>query len=116
SHDGRMRRMVELGRLGVRDTEIAQTIAAMATRGVYERRLALHSCFGSCDGAHALRAISDPSRTVRGLAMTLIPRVCGDGQAMAALGAVTRDGRLCLLRRMRRCRRIAPIDAFLDEL
>src|SRR6266516_352016 len=85
THADRMRRMVEVGRSAAADPEIASTLASLAAGGFYERYLALQSCCGSGDGAHALRALADPSRTIRGLAVRLVPVVCDDAQAEAAL-------------------------------
>src|SRR5919197_2120514 len=69
-HVERVRRMVEIGR------RAAALVAALESGGTYERWLALVSCFGSRDAAHALRALTDSSRLVRGLAITLVPLLC----------------------------------------
>lgn len=40
THDARMRRMVEIGRLATRDTSVAATLNALENGGFYERWLA----------------------------------------------------------------------------
>ncbi len=61
THDARIRRMVELGRAAAaHDPAVAATLEALSRGGVHERMLALHACHGSRDGAHAVRAASDP--------------------------------------------------------
>jgi hypothetical protein len=78
SHAARVRRMVEVGRLAATDPTVSATLAELERRGHYERYLALQACFGSRDGAHALRAITDPSRGLRALATALVPLLCDD--------------------------------------
>lgn len=72
THDARMRRMLEVGRQAAQDAVVAAALTALEQGGFYERWLALQSCFGSRDGAHALRALVDPSRSIRGLALLLL--------------------------------------------
>lgn len=116
THAARMRRMVEVGRLAARDAGVADAVADLEQRGFYERSLALQSCFGSGDGAHALRALADPSRSIRGLALLLLALVGDDAQVQTALERATFSQRRVLLRRLYRRRRLAPIDAFLATL
>lgn len=113
THDDRVRAMIELGRSG-RDRD---TIEALARGDVYERRLALSSCWGSRDGAHVLRALSDASRRVRGLALRLAAVVCDDAQALDALQLAfgMRSDRP-LVRWLAERGRGAVIDRFLDWL
>lgn len=116
THDARMRQMVEIGRLATHDTSVAATLNGLEKGGFYERWLALQSCYGSCDGAHALRAFAEPSRVVRSLAQRLIPLIGDDTQVQAALDAATSKQRPSLLKKLlKRCRR-SPIDAFLNSL
>jgi hypothetical protein len=116
THAGRMRRMVELGRAAARDSESAATLAALEAGGFRERHLALQSCYGSGDAAHVLRALVDPSGTICGLAARLVPVVCDDAQAEAALAAASHRTRRVLLRQLAKRGRRAPIDAFLASL
>src|SRR5690348_3847645 len=69
SHIERVRAMIALGRRG--DAESRQLNAALERGDFYQRFLALYSCFGSGDQAHVLRALADPSRLIRGLAIRL---------------------------------------------
>jgi hypothetical protein len=116
AHDARMRRMVKVGRLAAGDAGVDAVVAALEQGGFYERWLALQSCFGSGDGAHALRALADPSRSIRGLALLLLPLIGDDTQVQAALERASFPQRRILLRRLYRRRRHAPIDAFLTTL
>lgn len=115
-HTARVRRMVELGRLAAVDPTVAATLLAQEQGGFYERWLALQSCFGSRDGAHVLRALSDPSRSIRTGAIKLVVMACDDAQAQEALSLLTIDHCLLLLHRLCKRRRFAPIDAFLTIL
>ena len=75
TYNGRMRRMVELGRLASSDASIGNTLSAFMQGNVYQRILAVQSCYGSRDSALVLRALSDPSRSVRALALNLVARL-----------------------------------------
>src|SRR5262249_14908002 len=116
SHAARTRRMVELGRHAATDPAVAATLDALEGGDWYARRLALQSCFGSRDGARVVRAIGDPSRIVRGLAVALAPLTCDDRQAETAVLAAPRAVRRALLRRLVHRGRRGPIDALLDRL
>lgn len=73
--------------------------------------------FGDRDGARTLRLLGDPSRRVRGVAMSVAPLACSDAQATEALRIAWQvRGERRLLRRMAIARRTPAIDAFLDEL
>jgi len=82
----------------------------------FARFLALHSCFGSADGAHVLRALTDPSRIIRGTAIHLVPLICDEEQLWQALTVVPRDGRRALLWKLRHHGYEVLIDAFLEHL
>jgi hypothetical protein len=110
-HPERMRRVVEAGQAreaGLVSLEQGDTFA---------RWMALKGCYGSRDGAHVLRAMQDPSRQVRQAALKLVALCCDDDQAFEAarLSFETR-GHLRVLAALRRRRRFAPIDRFLDWL
>jgi hypothetical protein len=115
-HDARMRRMAELGRAAAGDAQVAATLAALAGGGFHERLLALQSCCGSRDGAHALRALSDPSRTLQNRALPLLALSGTDAQARDALQAARPGQHKHLLRLLRRRGRLGPVDAFLEDL
>jgi len=112
----RIRRMVELGRQARQDAATQALLAALATRGFYERQLALFACGGSRDAAQVLRALADPSRLIRGLATRLVPLVGDDAMVLAALDVVDGAGRRLLLAALAGRGRRAVIDRYLDQL
>lgn len=114
THNGRLRRMVELGRQARTEQRMAATLAALARGDVYQRLLALHACQGSRDGAHVVRALTDPSHLIRTRAAGLVADVCDDAQALAALAAAPAAEQILVLRRLAKRRRQGPVDAFLD--
>ncbi len=116
THDARMRRMVELGKLAATDSSVAKTLDALAEGGFFERLLALQSCHGSKDGTRIMRFLSDPSRTLQGRARRLVALFASDEEVRQTLLASRPEQRLALLGRLRRARRVSPIDAFLDDL
>jgi len=108
--------MVELGREVGTSPQTASSLAALEKGGFGERLLSLQSCYGSKDGDHALRALSDPSRLIQGRALRLIALFAKDVPIKDALRGARRELRMSLLRLLRRRRRLTTIDAFLDEL
>ena len=115
SHDGRMRRMVEIGR-AASAPDTAALLQDLAGGDVYERRLALQAVYGSQDGRAAATALEDPSAALRGLAAQLLARWGEDDQLLAALRGAPPAARRPLLRRFRMHRRLPVIDAFVDSL
>ena len=115
-HAARSRRMVELGRAAARDRGVSGVIDALGRGGVYERLLALQACYGSGDGAHAARALADPSRLLRRRALRLVALFAADDQVLAALRGARRGERLALLKHLRHRGRHGPADALMDEL
>lgn len=115
-HHARILRMVELGRAAVHDPAITAMLAELAHGNFYQRFLALHACFGSDDSAHVLRTLTDPSRIIRGTALSLSVLVCDDTQLRQALQLVPRDGRLPLLWKLHHHGKQALIDEFLEHL
>jgi hypothetical protein len=120
THAGRMRYMAAYGRAALdadRPGRARREILAALERGnVFERAMALQSCYGSRDGAHVLRAFGDPSRKLRGLAETLAPLVCDDVQLLQALRLTPRRGRADALRIVARSGRQSVVDLHLAEL
>ncbi len=118
THAQRMRRMVELGQRAARgdDPALAALLASLANHeSAYPRLLALQSCMGSRDGAQVLRALADPSRTLRSRAAGVVPHACNDAEATVALGLVTgRRVRARLVAALVRRGRGGVVDAFLD--
>lgn len=115
THAERMRRMVELGRQAGDDPTVATALDQLERGDFYERYLALQACYGSRDGAHALRALSDPSRGLRTFAATLVPQLCDDAQIASALAVVGRGQRSLLLRQLQKRHRQATIDAHIER-
>lgn len=97
-HNGRMRRMVEPGRLATSDTHTGNTLAVLAQGDTYQRVLATQACYGSRDSAQVVRALSDPSRRVRGLALGLAALICSDAELQQALESLPPDLKMALVR------------------
>lgn len=116
SHRGRMRRMVEVGRMAASDTSVGETIAALARGNVYERVLAVQSCHGSRDSAQVLRALADPSLSVRKLATRIASLACGDTELPGALDMLPQDLRYVLLISLAQRGRQVPVDAYIEVL
>src|SRR5262249_49745156 len=114
-HDARMRRMAELGRRAADDPAAAATLAALAEGDFYQRLLALQSGYGSRDASLALPMLADPSRILRARALNLIALFADDDQAIQALTRTRARQRLVLLATLRQGKRLAPVDAFLDD-
>lgn len=114
-HASRIRRMVDLGQRASADPTIVATLTALEAGDVYERSLALHSCYGSRDGAHVLRALADPSRLIQKVAGSLLPLVGTDEQVQAAYAMLRDARRRKLVQTLRRRRRFAIIDTLLQE-
>lgn len=116
THQGRMRRMVEIGRMAASDPSVRETLAALAGGEVYPRILATQACYGSLDSAQIARALSDPSRSVRALALDLAALVCSDTEIQSLLPRLPLDLQRVLVRNLCRRRRQAPIDQHLEML
>ena len=116
THNVRMHRMVEFGQLAASDATVGNTISILAQGDVYQRVLATQSCYGSHNAAQALRALSDPSRSVRALALHLVALLCSDAELQDALALLPLDLKEALLRHMQKRRRQAPIDTHLEML
>lgn len=113
---GRVKRMIALGRQAQTEPETAAALQALSAGGFYERRLALLSCSGSRDGSLPLKSLADPSRLLRGLALSLIPVLCTEEQVLEALETAPEKARAVLLGRLVSRKRLGPLDAFLDTL
>src|SRR5258707_1147873 len=116
TYAARIRRMVDFGHTATHDPQLAATLTILEQGDFYERFLAIYSCFGNRDGAHVLRAVADPSRIIRGMAIRLAPLACDEAQLRQALALVPRDGRQPLLRQLRHYSQQAFIDEFLEQL
>jgi hypothetical protein len=115
-HADRIRRVIELGKKARTSAPAARTLATLADGPFYQRLLAVYACYGSGDGAMALRFLSDTSHTIRRMAIRPLALFGSDKQLRQALASADQRTRRTLLARLRDHRRFAPIDAFLDDL
>src|SRR5439155_24306341 len=113
SDTARGQRMVDLGRRVRSDATAAAVLTSLEHGGFYERRLALQACYGSRDGAHVLRALTDPSQIIRSAALGLVALICDDTQVRSALDMLLPKQQRRLLTLLAKRRRHALIDAFL---
>lgn len=111
THGERVKTMIALGRQ--EDAESRDIVGHLEQGNMYERMLALYSCFGSRDGAHVRRTLADPSRLIRGLAIRLASLVCGEDELVDSLRSVSTAVRLALLARMRRRGHLGAINRYL---
>ncbi|HET8840288.1 MAG TPA: hypothetical protein VFN35_02420, partial [Ktedonobacteraceae bacterium] len=116
TYAARIRHMVNFGRAAIRNSQLAATLTTLEQRNFYERFLAISSCFGSRDGAHVLRALTDPSRIIRGIAINLVPLACTEAQLRQALAIVPHDGRRPLLWKLHHHGYQELIDEFFEQL
>src|SRR5260370_4616471 len=116
THNVRMHRMVEFGRLAASDANADNTISILARGDVYQRVLATQSCYGSRNAAQTLQALCDPSHSVRALALQLVALICSDAELQDALALLPLDLKEVLLRHLQKRRRQAPIDTHLETL
>jgi len=116
-HAGRIERMLALGTQARTDPQALAAIDALARGDVFERRLALLAQHTLRDGRRLLPFTQDIAASLRCLAFTLVPRVCGDAEALEALkiAYTLRRDRL-LLRALAGHRRRIVVDAYLDWL
>ncbi len=116
THNERMRRMVEYGRVAAGDASTAAAIEALEHGNTYERSLSLQSCFGSRDSAHVLRALTDPSGHIHRQALSLAVLLCSDDEIQIALDALQPDLKKALLRQLHSRRRQPVIDTYIETL
>ena len=111
-HAQRMRLMVEYGRNA--DPVVLRDLEA---GNVFERHMALMTCYSSRDAGRVERGLQDPSSIVRAVALRIAPLTLSDAQAVAALRSLSPGSRLVLLHGLQRRKRAEPIcDALLEEL
>ncbi|HEY7419108.1 MAG TPA: hypothetical protein VH593_28255, partial [Ktedonobacteraceae bacterium] len=116
TYNERMRRMVELGRHAASDASVEAALTALAQGDVYQRILATQACHGSRNAAQVVRALSDPSRRVRSIALGLVGMICNDDEIFTAINVMPLDMRIVLSRRLHRHHKYAPIDRYLEML
>lgn len=108
----RVRRMIALGRAG----ESNDLIDAME-RGEFDQRLmALMSCYGSRDGARAVRRLADSSQLLVFMALKLVALVGTEAQVLQAMDLVPHASRRKLLLTLQCQRRYTEADACISWL
>ncbi len=116
NYAARIRFMVETGKNATRNPDLATVLLTLEQGDFYARFLSLYSCSGSRDGAHVLRALSDPSRIIRNVAIDLTPLVCNETQLRQALVTVPPAGRRALLWKLHHHGYDTLVDQFLAQL
>ena len=117
THAARQQRMALLGRQArAGDAAARSDIAGLAKGDGYERRLALQAGWGSRDALAAVRGLSDPSRLLRTAAGHQATAFCDAAQLVEALERAPPPIGKRLLQGMRRRRRTAELDAYLELL
>lgn len=116
TYQDRVRYMIELGARANTDAQITETLNALETGDFSQRQSALHSCYGSYDGALIIRALGDTSQGVRSYAMRLLALVADDTQVQIALNNATFKQRRYILKQLLRRRRRDCIDTFLNNI
>lgn len=111
-HAQRMRLMVDYG-----PNSSPGVLRDLEAGNVFERHMALMTCYSSRDAGRVERGLQDPSSIVRGVALRLAPIALSDAQVLAALRSLPTRSRSVLLHGLRGRNRAEPIaDALLDEL
>jgi HEAT repeat protein len=113
SYGERIKHMVTLGR----DMQShSADIAELRAGSVYERLLALYTCYTSHDADHVMEAISDESRLIRSQALKLLTMVGSDAQVMGVLEAhPLRGKRALMISLVKDPSRQVTIDLYLEQ-
>jgi hypothetical protein len=109
-HQDRMRHMIEFGKNP--DLNILSTLEE---GNVFERQLALVTCFSSLDSARVLRGLQDASGFIRAVALKLAAFVLSESELLEALRVLPRKMRLVLLHKLRISKANAVVDLLLEE-
>ncbi len=112
----RMHSMVELGQRSADDPTITHSIATLSQGTVYQRILAVQSCFGSRDADLPLQGLTDPSRSVRALSLVLVALIASDSAIQQVFEQLPFKMQRSLLRRLHNRHRYTPIDAIIETL
>ncbi|KAI9765243.1 MAG: hypothetical protein M1840_007735 [Geoglossum simile] len=120
THNTRVQRMIQLGRsAGAGDANAQETITLLSQGNLYERLLAIQTCYTSSDFKPALTSLSHPSFILRRRALRVITALGSDAQTHQAL-ILTRESGLqkewvATLRRLRCQERYAVIDPLVES-
>ncbi len=117
SYAQRIKRMVGLGQQASNNPQIGQLIAQLAqSNSIYQRRLALWSCYGSRDSSLIRRFIEDPAQSLIHLAIKLIVVYGNDADVAASLSQLAQPFWRKTLKLLAQQRRFKLVDAFLATL
>lgn len=114
THTERIARMIAIGRDAAR---YKSEIAELRKRGVYERMLALYTCYTSQDNAHVFAAVNDESRMIRKVALKLLARVGDDAQVRQVLSSLHKSAKLAFSDALTKQKnpRTQIINAYIEE-
>ncbi|XSG77499.1 HEAT repeat domain-containing protein [Herpetosiphon llansteffanensis] len=113
----RIKRMVALGQQARNNPQSSQLIAQLAqSSSIYQRRLALWSCYGSHDSSLIRRFISDPAQSLIQLAIELMAVYGNDADVQASLSQLAAPFWRKTLKLLAKQGRFHLIDAFLATL
>lgn len=115
AHSARVRRAVEVGRRSLADPASAQLLREWRAGGFTQRLLATFACHGSRDVAALVALITDPSRLISRIALSVLSRVA---DAEALLTALRTLSPRRLTKALARLRRTQPdvVDRFITAL
>lgn len=113
-HDDRIRRMIRLGQEAGTDAEAV--LRQLGQGDWYERYLGLWSAFGHRDAKAALEACRGSSQSLQRLGRQLVALAGTDEEVVQALESTPAKQLAKFLGVLRRRKRIAAIDRFLDAL
>ena len=118
-HHERVRHLIDTGRAALRGDDAARALldGLARSKDAFSRVLALHAAFVTRDAQLVLAGLTDPSRSVRSRATTLVPLVCDDIEVVEVLETTTSNAaRKRLLIALKRRNRQSAIDAFLHRI
>lgn len=111
----RLYQMIRLGAEASKHPAIQEFISSLEGGDFSDRSLALSSVYGSKDGTHVLRALQDPSRSIRESALSLVSIACSDDQCFEILRNAKEISLRSLIRNLSRRGRRIPIETFLSQ-
>lgn len=116
----RVRKLVEIGRSSKEDLTSKDLISHLAEGSIYEKTLALKSCYGSQNIGTAMRLLSTPSTAIKHQGISRILLFATDIEVLAMLEVLPEYSQSWAIRRLRSCclhrRRPVVIDLFLKSL
>ncbi|WP_110514316.1 HEAT repeat domain-containing protein [Herpetosiphon llansteffanensis] len=113
----RIKRMVALGQQARNNPQSSQLIEQLAqSLSIYQRRLALWSCYGSHDSSLIRRFISDPAQSLVQLAIQLMAVYGNDADVQASLSQLAAPFWRKTLKLLAKHQRFHLVDAFLATL